>query len=79
MKICVLTSPEAGGARPRAFLLAGRRVPVAAILDRWEDPAGRYFRVRDFEGRRFVLRQAADLASWELAGVCAAPRRRAAA
>lgn len=70
MKICVLTHPGARGERePRAFQLGARRVPVAAILERWQAPSRRYYRVRDVDGRRFVLRHDGESGSWELEAV----------
>jgi hypothetical protein len=70
MKICVLTNPGAHGEQePRAFQLGGRRVPVIAILDRWEAPAHHYFQVRDYEGRRFVLKHDPQTGTWELEAV----------
>lgn len=80
MKICVRTQPGARGERePHAFQLGGRRVPVVAILERWETPTQRYFRVRDDDGRRFVLRHNEDSGDWELEAVygpAPAPRLR---
>lgn len=70
MKICVLTNPGSRGERePRAFQLGARRVPIAAILERWQAPSRRYYRVRDVDGRRFVLRQDRESGSWELEAV----------
>ena len=69
MRIVVFTYPETGPSRPRAFQLGGRRVPVVAVLDQWDAGGFRYFQVRDFGGRRFVLRQCAESGTWELQGV----------
>jgi hypothetical protein len=69
MKISVLSYHESGVPRPHAFQLGGRRVAVVAILDQWEAPGHRYFQVRDFDGRRFVLRYCAQSCCWELEGV----------
>lgn len=70
MKICVLTHPGAHGQQePRAFQLGGRRVPVIAILERWQAPEHRYFRVRDYQGRRFVLKHDPQSGNWELEAV----------
>lgn len=70
MKISVLSYPEAGGRhRPHAFQLGGRRVSVVAILDQWDAPSHHYFQVRDFDGRRFVLRHCLQLNCWELEAV----------
>ena len=70
MKICVLSHPGAQGQQePRSFQLGGRRVPVVAILDRWQAPTHQYFQVRDYEGRRFVLKYEPQTGSWELEAV----------
>ena len=69
MRISVLTNPEAGLARPCAFYLGGRRVPVVALLAQWDDATHRLFEVRDLAGRRFVLRQCRRTELWELAAV----------
>ncbi len=69
MKISVLCYPEAGVHRPRAFQLGRRRVAVVAILEQWEQQEHRYFRVRDFDGRRFVLRHCPSSNCWELEAV----------
>lgn len=70
MKICVLTHPASRDEQePRAFQLGARRVPIAAILDRWQGPAQRRFLVRDHDGRRFVLRHDRKQGTWELEAV----------
>ncbi len=71
MRISVLSTPEAGLARPRAFHLGGRRVAIAGVLRHWEAPGYRYFHVRDLDGRGFVLRQCAQSGDWELETVYA--------
>lgn len=82
MKIHVLCHLESGIPRPHAFQLGGRRLAIVAILDRWDAPEHRYFEVRDFDGRRFVLRHCPKSDCWELEavyGAAAKPRRIAAA
>lgn len=71
MKICVQTSPgpTEGELLPRCMHLGERRVPVVAILDRWEETDHYYFQVKDIDGRRFVLRYEPRSRSWELAAV----------
>jgi hypothetical protein len=49
--------------------LGGRRVPVVAILDRWQETEHRYYQVKDLDGRRFVLRYEPQSQSWELTAV----------
>ena len=75
MKISVLCYPEGGIHRPHAFQLGGRRVAVVAILDQWEAQEHRYFRVRDFDDRRFVLRHCMKSNSWELEAVYGRPAK----
>lgn len=70
MRISVLSYPGPGGRhRPHAFQLGGRRVAVVAILDQWEASNHSYYQVRDFDGRRFVLRYSPQLNFWELEAV----------
>lgn len=70
MKICVQASAGAQGeVLPRCMHLGGRRVPVVAILDRWDETEHRYYQVRDIDGRRFVLRYEPQSRSWELTAV----------
>ena len=45
------------------------RVPVVAILDRWQDAAHHYFEVSADDGRCFLLRHCPASNHWELAGV----------
>ncbi|MBV8033150.1 MAG: hypothetical protein JO035_16680 [Betaproteobacteria bacterium] len=66
MKISVLTVLESGIARPRSFRLGGQPVGVAAVLEKWESPGHRHFRVRDLDGRQFVLRHCLESGCWEL-------------
>ncbi len=41
--------------RPTAILIAGERLEVEAVEDRWRIPGGKCFRVRIKDGRRFEL------------------------
>jgi hypothetical protein len=79
MKISVLCYSEAGVQRPYAFQLGGRRVPVVDVLGQWEAQEHRYFRVRDFDGRRFILRHCQRSDCWELQGVCGPAKSRVSA
>ncbi len=45
-----------GDQKPRALLLRERRLEVREVLDRWLDPAHRYFKVRVDDGQVFILR-----------------------
>jgi hypothetical protein len=67
-----------GEETPCAFHLGGRRLPVVAILGRWLDAPHKYFEVTVEDGRRFVLRQDVVLRTWEISGVFAAARPKAA-
>jgi hypothetical protein len=70
MKICVYGCPDRRGeSEPHVFYLGARRLPVIAILDRWQDSGHRYFEVKAEDGRCFLLRHAPANDQWELAGV----------
>jgi hypothetical protein len=70
MKICVYGCPGRGGqSEPHVFYLGTRRLPVIAILDRWQDAAHHYFEVSADDGRCFLLRHCPATDQWELAGV----------
>jgi hypothetical protein len=58
-----------GDQEPRAFTLGERRFDVVELIDRWLDPAHRYYKVRVDDGRQFILRHDAATAEWELAGL----------
>jgi hypothetical protein len=58
-----------GEEEPRGFTLGERRFAVVEILDRWLDPAHRYFKVRVDDGRRFILRHDSASGDWELAAM----------
>jgi hypothetical protein len=75
MKICVC----GGGEQPRVFYLGGRRLPVVAVLARWNDGAGRCYEVTVDDGRRFVLRHDSATGRWELAAVIGVGRNGGAA
>lgn len=55
-----------GGGAPRAFELAGRRVGVVSVADRWLAPDHRYFKVRGDDGDTYILRYGEDDGGWEL-------------
>jgi hypothetical protein len=58
-----------GEEEPRAFTLGERRFAVLEVLDRWLDPAHRYFKVKVDDGRCFVLRHDSLSGEWELAAL----------
>jgi len=51
---------------PQRFTLAGREIAVQEILDRWIDPAHRYFKLRGDDGGIYILRHNSAADSWEL-------------
>jgi hypothetical protein len=55
-----------GEETPRCFGLAGTRIEIAEVVDRWLALDHRYFKVRDGNGDLYILRN--DVASelWEL-------------
>jgi hypothetical protein len=70
MKICVYGCPGKGGqSEPHVFYLGARRLPVVAILDRWQDSGRCYFEVKAQDGRCFLLRHTPASDDWELAAV----------
>ena len=56
-----------GEETPRRFRLDGRWVAVAAVLDMWLAPDGRYFRVRGEAGGVYVLSHDERGGGWRLA------------
>jgi hypothetical protein len=52
-----------GAEEPRRLLLEDGEVDVE-VIDRWREPQGRFFRVRDAEGRVHVLVVDADGRWW---------------
>jgi len=58
-----------GEQEPRAFALGERRLEVRELLDRWLDPAHRYFKVRVDDGDVFILRHDERTDEWELAAL----------
>ena len=58
-----------GEEAPRSFVFGERRFAVLEIVDRWLDPAHRYFKVKADDGRTFVLRHDASTDVWELAAL----------
>jgi hypothetical protein len=73
MRICVHSNRGSRGEEsPCAFYLGGRRLPVLAVLEHWQDATHHYYEVMVDDGRRFVLRFEPGLRCWELAAVFAA-------
>jgi hypothetical protein len=51
---------------PRRFTFGERQVEIREILDRWLDPASRYFKVRGDDGGIYILRHDTGTDQWEL-------------
>jgi hypothetical protein len=80
MKICVHSNRGMRGEEtPCAFYLGGRRLPVLAVIERWQDATHHYYELMVDDGRRFVLRFEPGQRCWELAAVFAAQIRKPAA
>lgn len=43
--------------RPTRFWLEGKKYQVEAVLDRWYDPEGVFYKVRAEDGNLYILRQ----------------------
>lgn len=60
-------SGSRGEEEPRALRLEERQLEVRTILDRWADPAGRYFRVSVADGSiHLLLCRETDLTWWRV-------------
>jgi len=55
-----------GEETPRRFYLGKRGIEVVEVLDRWIDPAHRYFKLRGDDGGIYILRYSASEDAWEL-------------
>jgi hypothetical protein len=55
-----------GEQTPRAIVLHGERIEVAAVLDQWLAPDHRYFKVADAPGDTYIIRHDATHDRWEL-------------
>ena len=51
---------------PRRFFIGERQIDVEAVLDRWLDPAYRYFKLRGDDGGIYILRHDVGEDRWEL-------------
>ncbi|MBJ6727233.1 hypothetical protein [Geomesophilobacter sediminis] len=52
--------------RPTSFVFAGRDLEIEAIVDRWYDVDGNYFKVRADDGMLYLLRHDLEVDGWEL-------------
>jgi hypothetical protein len=55
-----------GEETPRRFYLGKRRVEVVDVLDRWLDPAHRYFKLRGDDNGIYILRHSTGEDTWEM-------------
>lgn len=55
-----------GEETPERFYLGEREFSVVEVLDRWLDPAHRYFKVRADDGGVYLLRHDNERLEWEL-------------
>lgn len=51
---------------PQRFYLGKRRIEVKQVIDRWLDPAHRYFKLRGDDNGIYILRHSTDEDCWEL-------------
>jgi len=59
-------SGHRGEETPRRFLLDGRVIEVAEVVDQWLAPDHRYFKLRDPQGATWILRHDSAGDRWEL-------------
>ena len=55
-----------GEETPRRFGLAGAKIEVVEVIDRWLAPDHRYFKVRDADGNLYILRTDVVSERWEV-------------
>jgi hypothetical protein len=55
-----------GEQEPRRFTAGGEKVRVVEIVDRWQGPDHRYFKVRGSDGAVHLLRHDERSATWSL-------------
>ncbi len=55
-----------GEETPQRFYLAARPVDVVQVIDRWLDPAHRYFKVQGDDGGIYILRHDVQGNRWEM-------------
>lgn len=51
---------------PMRFYLGERCIEVIEVLDRWLDPAHRYFKLRGDDNGIYILRHSIDEDCWEM-------------
>jgi hypothetical protein len=55
-----------GEETPRCIWFGARKVEVTEILDRWLDPAHRYFKILGDDKGIYIIRHSMDTWVWEL-------------
>lgn len=55
-----------GEETPVRFYLGERCIEVLEVLDRWLDPACRYFKIRGDDSCIYILRHVTDKDGWEM-------------
>jgi hypothetical protein len=53
---------------PLRFVIHGRELLVAQVLEQWREPSARYFKVKASDGRDYLLRQDLSSGVWQEAG-----------
>ena len=51
---------------PRRFFIGERQIEVVEIIDRWLDPAHRYFKVRGSDLGVYILRHDSQAERWDM-------------
>ena len=51
---------------PRRFFIGEREIKVNAIIDRWLDPAHRYFKIHGDDNGIYILRHDTGNDSWQM-------------
>lgn len=59
-------SGHRGDESPRRFFMGDKAVEISEILDRWLDPAHRYFKVRGEDNAVYILRHDVMAGRWGL-------------
>lgn len=55
-----------GEESPRRFFMGDKAVEISEILDRWLDPAHRYFKVRGEDKAVYILQHDVKAGHWEM-------------
>lgn len=55
-----------GGQEPRRFHLGERTIEAAEIIDQWQGPDYRYFKLRGNDGAIYILRHDEPADRWEM-------------